>query len=356
MKPGSLWRIAVGITPESEEAVTELLSRLFGQPASVCSEVETGTLRAMIFLARRSAWSPRRRAALRAGLQHIRACGLDLGAGRISAAPIPREDWAESWKRHFKPIDVGSRLLIKPSWSRRRPKPGQKVLVLNPGLSFGTGQHPTTGFCLQQLVAARKQDAGQSLLDMGTGSGILAIAGFKLGYRPVVAFDCDPAAVRIARANARRNRAKVRFNRQDLARWATHEPPIQPGRDAFHCVPDLSGRDGDAVERVPTRFMAGEQVRMEPGATHEPVRGRQSAPSPLQTDQSRVTSAATAQGSDHRSTVSCPAWSIRTSRAPDGIGAVNVLPPGQRIQRWVGGSGAASTGTALSWDQYPLPA
>ena len=223
MKAGLLWRISVGITPESEEAVAELMGRLLGQSPSVCSEVEAGTMRATVYLAHRAAWSRRRRTQLRAGLQQIRACGLDLGAGRISASRILREDWSESWKRHFKAIDIGSRLLIKPSWSLRRPRPGQKVMVLNPGLSFGTGQHPTTGFCLKQLVAARKQDTEQSLLDIGTGSGILAIAGFKLGYRPVEGFDCDPAAVRIARANARRNRTGVRFSRQDLAHLASSQ-------------------------------------------------------------------------------------------------------------------------------------
>jgi len=223
VKSGWLRRISVGITPESEEAVVELMGRLFGQLPSVCSDVEAGTLRATVYLAPRSAWSRRLHVKLRAGLQQIRECGLDIGAGRISAGRIRREDWSESWKRHFKALDIGSQLLIKPSWSLRRPKPGQKVMVLNPGLSFGTGQHPTTGFCLKQLVAARKQEARQSLLDIGTGTGILAIAGFKLGYRPVEGFDCDPAAVRIARANARRNRADVRFSRQDLARLGSSQ-------------------------------------------------------------------------------------------------------------------------------------
>ena len=81
----------------------------------------------------------------------------------------------------------------------------QKVVVLDPGLSFGTGQHPTTEFCLKQLVAERRAGEAQSFLDIGTGSGILAIAAAKLGYHPVRAFDFDRAAVRVARDNARRN-------------------------------------------------------------------------------------------------------------------------------------------------------
>jgi ribosomal protein L11 methyltransferase len=111
-------------------------------------------------------------------------------------------------------------LLIKPSWSRRRPRKGQSVVVLDPGLSFGTGQHPTTGFCLRQLAARRKPAARQSFLDIGTGSGILAIAAAKLGYEPVEAFDFDAEAVRIARENAAKNQvsAGIRLRRQDVTK------------------------------------------------------------------------------------------------------------------------------------------
>ncbi len=232
MKSGWLWRVSVSITPESEEAVVERMSRLFGQVPSICSEVERGTTRATVYLAPRSAWSRRHRMQLRAGLELVRGCGLDIGSGRISASRIPRENWSESWKRHFKTLEIGSRLLIKPGWSRRQAKPGQVLMVLNPGLSFGTGQHPTTRFCLEQLVAARRPGARQSLLDIGTGSGILAIAACKLGYRPVEAFDCDPVAVRTARENARRNRTSVRFKQRDLARLA----PCQPGEFDLVCA------------------------------------------------------------------------------------------------------------------------
>jgi molybdopterin-guanine dinucleotide biosynthesis protein A/precorrin-6B methylase 2 len=94
------------------------------------------------------------------------------------------------------------------------------VIVINPGLGFGTGQHPTTDFCLRQLVAHRKSAGRQSFLDIGTGSGILALAAAKLGYAPIEAFDCDPEAVRIARVNARRNRVfdRIRLRRADLTK------------------------------------------------------------------------------------------------------------------------------------------
>ncbi len=133
---------------------------------------------------------------------------------------IRREDWAESWKRHFKPIEIGSALLLKPSWSKGRPKKHQAVVVIDPGLSFGTGQHPTTRFCLGQLVAVRKKEMAQSFLDIGTGSGILAIAAAKLGYAPVAGHDVDAEAIRIAKANARQNAVagKVQLVCRDLTR------------------------------------------------------------------------------------------------------------------------------------------
>ena len=157
------------------------------------------------------------------GLKQIQGFGLSIGSGKVSFQKVKREDWAESWKRHFKAIEIGSALLIKPSWVKRRPKKAQAVIVLDPGLSFGTGQHATTSFCLHQLASRRPrsmQPATRSFLDVGCGSGILAIAAAKLGYAPVDAFDFDPEAVRIARENARKNRVlrKIHITRGDVTR------------------------------------------------------------------------------------------------------------------------------------------
>jgi ribosomal protein L11 methyltransferase len=219
---GPIWKVAVVTSMEAEEAVTELISGIFELPVSSYTDVETRAVTVATYLVG-EAWKKRRRTAavqdataLREGVRRIQSCGLDIGSGKTSIQKIRREDWAESWKRHFKPIEIGKELLIKPSWSKRRPKKTQAVIVLDPGLSFGTGQHPTTAFCLEQIVAAfskrqsnlqRSQTAvtKASFLDIGTGSGILAIAAAKLGYAPVEAFDFDPEAVRITRENARKN-------------------------------------------------------------------------------------------------------------------------------------------------------
>ena len=193
----------------------EMLVRLFGQPAAIYADLEKRTTVASVFLSR---FTPQDRAGLRRTLHVLAEAGLNLGPARVSARRIPRENWAESWKRHFKPLEISRKLFVIPSWSRTKPKPGQAVVVLDPGLSFGTGHHPTTGFCLEQLALRRRVGASQSLLDAGCGSGILAIAGVKLGYSPVIAFDFDPDAVRVAKENAAANKVSLRVSRGDLTK------------------------------------------------------------------------------------------------------------------------------------------
>lgn len=250
---GPVWKIAVTTTTEAEEAVTELLYSIFEIPVSSYTDVETREVTVATYVTEKPFVVPRSRgcveaeiqtrAALKSGLHEIESYGLNIGSGKISCQRVRREDWAESWKRHFRPIEIGPALLIKPSWIRRRPRQGQAVIVLDPGLSFGTGQHPTTSFCLQQLVGhfglrvsgselkkrprrnkskVEGRRSKLSLLDIGTGSGILAIAAAKLGYAPVDAFDFDPESVRIARENARRNGVlrKIHITRRDVTKLA----------------------------------------------------------------------------------------------------------------------------------------
>lgn len=197
----TLYKLSVPVSPEAERATVELLEEMFQTSACVETDVEKNSTRVSMFLDK----APNR-------------AKLSATLPRFYLRKLRHENWAESWKRHFKPIEIGSRLLIKPTWSKRKPKPAQAVVVIDPGLSFGTGQHPTTRFCLEQLVGFRRPEEEQAFLDVGTGSGILAIAAARLGYAPVHAFDCDGAAVRIARANAVKNRVsrKMRLARRDL--------------------------------------------------------------------------------------------------------------------------------------------
>jgi ribosomal protein L11 methyltransferase len=199
---GALFKVSVPVFDKSEEPAVELLQEMFQTTACVETDLERNTSHVSVFLGRMPD-----RAKLRGAFR------------RFSIRKLRHENWAESWKRHFKSIEIGSKLLIKPTWSKRKAKANQAVVTLDPGLSFGTGQHPTTRFCLEQIVAFRRGAQPQSFLDIGTGSGILAIAAAKLGYRPVHGFDLDAAAVRIARANAAKNGVsrKIRLVKKDVS-------------------------------------------------------------------------------------------------------------------------------------------
>jgi len=222
MKRKSLWRIALTVPSEAEEATVELITRVFREPVTSYVDLETKLATVAVYLQGRPNVSTNQRREIAAGFERIRQCGLKVGHPRLSIKRLPRQDWAESWKQHFQPIEIGAALLIKPSWSKQRQKKGQATVVLDPGLSFGTGQHPTTAFCLRELVRCRKPGKSQSFLDIGTGSGILAIAAARLGYRPVEAFDFDPEAVGIASANAKRNRVsdKIHFFERDVTKFS----------------------------------------------------------------------------------------------------------------------------------------
>ena len=210
--------------------MTEMLGELFGAAAASYFNLETGVSTISIFRDEKPD-AKKMGAEISAGLKRIESCGLKIGAGKIEIAKVKREDWKESWKRHFHPMEIGESLLVKPSWSKQKPRKNQAVVILDPGLSFVTGQHPTTSFCLNEIVRTARVDArptkAKSFLDIGTGSGILAIAATKLGYRPVHAFDFDPESVRVAKENARKNRVdtKLKPTRGDVTKL-----PLKPAR------------------------------------------------------------------------------------------------------------------------------
>src|SRR5512137_2082894 len=121
-------------------------------------------------------------------------------------APVDDRDWSEEWKRGLAPVAVG-RVWLRPSWVEANPPEGTVEVVLDPGMAFGTGSHPTTALCLAAIDEFLGRRPGADVLDVGTGSGLLAIAARKLGAGRVAANDDDPVAVRVAAENAARNDA-----------------------------------------------------------------------------------------------------------------------------------------------------
>ncbi len=203
--------IKMSVDGEAAEAVAELLQRYGHQGVSIEQE---GIMP--------DAWDdgevpPPQRLTVRAYLpdDHRAADArqqLEAALGHMNMMyPMPtptytvvkEADWAEAWKAHYHPVRIGRRLLIRPVWIEVTPRPDDVVLALDPGMAFGTGTHPTTQLCLEALEA--RVEPGISLLDLGCGSGILAIAGVKLGAVHALAVDNDPLAVEATLANAQQN-------------------------------------------------------------------------------------------------------------------------------------------------------
>lgn len=126
--------------------------------------------------------------------------------------PLEDRDWGRVWMEHFKPMQFGQHLWICPSWCPP-VEPNAINILLDPGLAFGTGTHPTTALCLEQLDA--HPPVNESVIDYGCGSGILAIAAFKLGASPVLAIDHDPQALQATRDNAERNQCDLQISFPD---------------------------------------------------------------------------------------------------------------------------------------------
>lgn len=126
-----------------------------------------------------------------------------LGADKVEQVVVPDEDWSETWKQFFKPRRVGKRFVIRPSWEEFAAGPSDRVIVLDPGEAFGTGDHQTTRLCLELMEEAGLAD--REVADVGCGSGILSIGSRLLGAKSVIAVDIDPVSVEVAHANAVRN-------------------------------------------------------------------------------------------------------------------------------------------------------
>lgn len=136
--------------------------------------------------------------------------GIDIGKGTIELSNIKEEDWANNWKKYYKPRKIGNKIVIKPSWEPYVPEKGDIVLEMDPGMAFGTGSHETTSMCIELLED--RIFPHTRLLDLGCGTGILSIAALLLGAQSAVAVDIDSNAVRVAEENAKANKVLDRIS------------------------------------------------------------------------------------------------------------------------------------------------
>ncbi len=196
-------------SPEVADAFLEVLDAEDFVP-TVWEDFESHTVRLDVFL---------EEAEQAGGVEErLRNASEILGlALTFSRESLPAADWAEAWKRFFHVEHVSKRVVIRPSWEPYEAQAGEAVITLDPGMSFGTGRHPTTQACLRFLDGLAKGDLSRPVLDMGCGSGILAIAARKLGFSHVRGFDYDPDAVEVAKENAALNGVAIPFEARDLA-------------------------------------------------------------------------------------------------------------------------------------------
>lgn len=298
--PGPLLEISVAVDGEAAEAVCELFER-YGGGAVVEIRVAEPNGSANPTAPSQTAWvrtylpvddiEARRR--VEVGLWYL---------GRLYPVPEPllRElaeaNWAEAWKEHFTPLGIGERFWVIPAWIDPATVPaaaGGRVIRLDPGMAFGTGLHPTTQLCLAALEALVRP--GAALLDVGTGSGILAIGAARLGAGRVVGVDIDPRALAIAAENAALNAVVLEL-------WS--------GR--------LEDADAALFDLVVANILAGTIIEMAPLLAARVRPGGALVVSGILAEQAAAVSAAlVAAGLDPAGEAASGDWVAMTARQPD---------------------------------------
>lgn len=151
---------------------------------------------------------------------------IDLGRNQVVLKEIAEEDWAEAWKKYYKPVQITNKVTIVPSWEEYEKKSSEKIITLDPGMAFGTGTHPTTVLSMQALEEYVRP--GHAVLDVGTGSGVLAIGASLFEAGEILALDLDEVAVRSAKENISRNgmAEKITVAQSDLLEYQSMQADI----------------------------------------------------------------------------------------------------------------------------------
>lgn len=236
--------ISLTVDKDAVENVSRVLGEFGSGGAAVeeLSDNDTRTYTVRAYLPERR-FSKNRRRALEESLRNLEV----TYPARLRVNILEPRDWLNSWKRYFKPLEVGERLLIKPTWNTTPSPAGRIAIEIDPGMAFGTGHHQTTRLCLLRLE--KHLAPGMSVLDLGTGTGILAIAAARLGAGSVLALDTDPVAVSAAKENIRLNGVK------DIVR-------VKKGTLSFSLPEYLRGHFDLAVANITADVIAGLSGRL----------------------------------------------------------------------------------------------
>ncbi|GIN89673.1 ribosomal protein L11 methyltransferase [Siminovitchia terrae] len=163
---------------------------------------------------------------IKENIANLKKFNIDIGENKIGLSDVKEEDWATAWKKYYHPVNVSDRFTIVPTWEDYTPSDNELIIELDPGMAFGTGTHPTTVMCIQALEKTVKK--GDTIIDVGTGSGVLSIAAALLSAKEVKALDLDEVAVEAARQNISLNRVAetVTVEKNDLLNGITKQADI----------------------------------------------------------------------------------------------------------------------------------
>lgn len=217
--------VLIKVDPQAVEAVTDILYGLGAQGVAIDEPVDVERLREdelywdyidekllendteetkiMAYFSEEETNLPEKIAVIKEKIRNLTEFGLSIGSGTVELSNVNQEDWESAWKQYFKPVHVTDRIVVKPEWEEYSPQEGEIVIEIDPGMAFGTGTHETTSMCINQIEKNLK--SGDTVIDIGCGSGILSMAAVLLGAQRATGVDLDPVAVRVALENVELN-------------------------------------------------------------------------------------------------------------------------------------------------------
>ncbi len=217
--------VLIKVDPQAVVAVTDILYGLGAQGVAIDEPVDVERLREdelywdyidekllendteetkiMAYFSEEETNLPEKIAVIKEKIRNLTEFGLSIGSGTVELSNVNQEDWESAWKQYFKPVHVTDRIVVKPEWEEYSPQEGEIVIEIDPGMAFGTGTHETTSMCINQIEKNLK--AGDRVIDIGSGSGILSMAAVLLGAEKATGVDLDPVAVRVALENVELN-------------------------------------------------------------------------------------------------------------------------------------------------------